>query len=440
MRFRLIGRSRRAVATCAIGLAVAAPASIVAQANRADGNAARLSQVRAWVAAAREHEPGALDDPARSINAWPERDLQTAVADVRAVVRLLAEAKRASERAGGIAGVSFLGRYFTAAEVQDLLGLADDQTRRWDANDLLKRGALLHADIAMLAPPDDTRAAGRPSSPDDVVYLYSDGRPLGIEFAGVHWRVGRALVGDVRPDPAGDAMVRLWYQAMGSHLQSHHEFAHAAPLLAEGRRLFPRDGRILLYVGCIHESYAASRVQAWVGSAQSGSYAPDVRSRRTELQQAEALFREAVKADPSLYEARLRLGRVLALLGRPDEALPHLRQARADASDEVMRYYADLFSGEAEGAAGDREASRAAYQRAAALFPGAQSARLALSHLARQDGDRAGALGAVQQVLAIPGDSARRDDPWWTYHEAHVPDASALLDELRDPFLGGGQR
>jgi tetratricopeptide (TPR) repeat protein len=159
-----------------------------------------------------------------------------------------------------------------------------------------------------------------------------------------------------------------------------------------------------------------------------------VRSRNEELRQAQAFFRQALKIDPGFTEARIRLGRVLELLGRTQEAATELRRAVAGVDDSRLRYCAELFLGQAEQALSRADAAREAFERAATLFPRAQSARLALSQLARQHGDRTGALGAIQQVLSLHGDELNRPDPWWSYLDTHVPDADTLLNQLRKPF------
>jgi tetratricopeptide (TPR) repeat protein len=400
-----------------------------------DENARRLLKLRFWAADVRDHQPGKFDRPAALVDDWPPGDLQAVVTDLKALTRFLISAATSGQKPDRPPTVSCLGRVFTPPDVRELLGLTDDEVSRGDVNRLLKRGALLHADIAMLAPPDN-RHGFKPSplASQGVVYLYLDGRLQGIEFAGVHWAIGRALLDEVRPDPSLDETVRLWYRAMGAYLQTTHAYAYADPLLDDARRIFPGDAAIRLYSGSVHESYAAPHVQGWARPGSVGTPAIAVRSRRQELQQAQAFFSQALKIDPGLTEARIRLGRVLELLGRNQEAATQLRRAATEADSAAFRYYADLFLGQAEQALGGRDAAREAFERAAALFPRAQSARLALSQLARRSGDRANALGAIQQVLSLPGDELNRPDPWWAYLDTHVPDANTLLDQLRKSF------
>jgi tetratricopeptide (TPR) repeat protein len=132
----------------------------------------------------------------------------------------------------------------------------------------------------------------------------------------------------------------------------------------------------------------------------------------------------------------LRYGRVLGLLGKHAEAAVELRRAVADLSDRQMLYYAGLFLGASEEALGDRDAARVAYEQAAELFPLAQSPLLALSQLARRQGDRAGALRAIDRLFALPAEELdEHADPWWWYYVAQARDADDLLEAMRRPYL-----
>ena len=126
----------------------------------------------------------------------------------------------------------------------------------------------------------------------------------------------------------------------------------------------------------------------------------------------------------------------MALLGRHAEAAVELRRAVAELREPQLLYYAELFLGAEEEALGNRDAARAAYERAAELSPRAQSPLLALSQLARRYGDRPAALRAMERLFTLPDDDRNEhDDPWWWYHVAQARDADDLLDAMRQPFL-----
>src|SRR5262249_8078863 len=98
------------------------------------------------------------------------------------------------------------------------------------------------------------------------------------------------------------------------------------------------------------------------------------------------------------------------------------------------RYYAALFLGAEEESLGRRDDARAAYARASELFPFAQSAQIALSHLARESGDRAEALARIGRVFDLPIEPDNRRDPFWVYHFFQGRDVDELLARLYRPF------
>ena len=84
-------------------------------------------------------------------------------------------------------------------------------------------------------------------------------------------------------------------------------------------------------------------------------------SESGELGQAEQRFRRALEREPAFTEARIRLGRVLHLRGRHEEAARELQRAAAALSVEPLdggrrrparRYYAEMFLGAASEALG----------------------------------------------------------------------------------------
>ena len=103
-------------------------------------------------------------------------------------------------------------------------------------------------------------------------------------------------------------------------------------------------------------------------------------------------------------------------------------------TDPELLYDGELFLGAAEEQLRHDEASRAAFERAAALYPTAQSPLLSLSELAHRRGDRATALRHIARVFALPATEPERFDPWWRYHFAQVRNVDRLLEEVRRPF------
>jgi hypothetical protein len=110
-----------------------------------------------------------------------------------------------------------------------------------------------------------------------------------------------------------------------------------------------------------------------------------------------------------------------------------------DAQQVAINHY--LFLGVEEQALGRADQARESFERAAALYPRAQSPYLALSQLARRRGDLTGGRHAIEQVFARAGRERFREDPWVTYFAGATMDTEVLLSDIRAVlFLTAGER
>jgi tetratricopeptide (TPR) repeat protein len=211
---------------------------------------------------------------------------------------------------------------------------------------------------------------------------------------------------------------------------------HAESLVHLGRaqQLFPGDAEILAAKGRLHETFAAPGIQQFLaGSAGANGDASRalMGSSRSNLRQAEISLSKAVELDGRFAAARLHLGRVLGLQGHHEDAASQLRRAADTADDSMTQYYAWLFLGVEEQALARADRAHESFDKAAGLYPRAQSPQLALGQLARRQGDRAGALAAIQHVLAPSAVDRDSEDPWSTYLAGGVAEAQTRLSELR---------
>ena len=128
----------------------------------------------------------------------------------------------------------------------------------------------------------------------------------------------------------------------------------------------------------------------WGGKPVSGQVSPDVlltAGSETFLgipaREAELAFRRALKLDPRLTEAHLRLGRLLQVLNRKKDAQAEFEKivrATPPATDEFSRYLAPLFLGAIHEDAGRSADAVVAYRQAIAANPQGMSARIALGY------------------------------------------------------------
>ena len=432
----------------------------------------RVARVQRWLSAVVHHRVGMLDDAALEVSSWSDPQLSVLFTDLQVLTQMMRKpdyqavsyparsrtwvalyTKPQQQRmkvlacaAGGIALTDSECKKDKVetlfdAELQELHRSAIDGRGAGADNYILKYGALLHTDVALLAPESASPIALPRGGVQRFRVEMTDGQSTSIHQSAVHWEIARMLLDAVRASrteqrvPGRDPMVHNWYIATAEWMQFnvHYDSNH----LIHARQLFPNDRDLLFLSGAQHAIYATPRLQSAVKSVVlPRGYSMDAKSDGEELRQARALLRRAVEIDPSFAEGHLRLGRVLALDGNAGDAIRELLIAERDATDDPDRYYAALFLGGAEQAAGRFDDARAAYGRAAELFPLAQSPIVAMAELAQRRGDRPGALRAMQELFALPPDADERKDPWWVYDIWHARDADDLLAAVRRPFGG----
>jgi tetratricopeptide (TPR) repeat protein len=400
----------------------------------------QIERLQQWLTAVSEHEPGTGHASVDLVSSWSTSELESLFPYVKALVELVGQ----DEIKPG-------WDVFTGVEKQLLENLAG-QARGNDVNRVVKRGALLHSDIAMMAQADNapgpppgpparfSRIGPRFFVPRRPTVIADDARYETFGREAIHWDYARMLLDSVRPSPSSDRMVRRWYHAIAAYFAGRYLLAQSLTHLERAQQLFPGDPALLLDRGCLHETFAAPRVQTVVQmTTLPYGRRITVAGASANLRDAERYFRRALASNPDMTEARVRLARVLSLRDRPERARTELQGAITRTSDSLLLYYSHLFLADAEQALGRVDAAREAYERASALYPRAQSPHLGLSDLARRRGDRSAALQAIEQVLSLPADEHERDDPWWDYHEGTGRHADALLAELRAPFRQGRQ-
>lgn len=411
-----------------------------------------LNRVRAWVAAARQHQPGQADQAAKDIGAWPLLTLATTLTDVSELSQMLVFLNLPNHDIAASAPITYRGRSFTTAVLEELLGATPDERRNGNANHLLELGALLHTDLATVVPPGLLPAPATPMPAPDKSVRVADGEVLGLDDTSQHWIFARYLLeavesqpprdsvkwNDFVPDASRDDHVRAWYRAAAAWQAYQHRWSEATSTLARGLELFPGDARLAFYSGVMHEIFATPEVQGAAQSAIRSGIGLGIVVDRKELATAEALLRQAAATSPGDAEVRLRLGRVLQLLDRHDEAARELKEAGGLLADPALAYDAILFQGVSQEALGDREGARASFERAEALAPGAQSPLLALSQLARRQGNSAAAQKPLERLFAAGHGESEPDDPWWSYAYSHVRNAGLLMAQMRRTLWSGG--
>src|SRR6185503_7111067 len=236
---------------------------------------------------------------------------------------------------------------------------------------------------------------------------------------------------DFRPKPGADDWVRRWYRTLIAYqlAQMHFNVMN----VERGLELFPEDPEILFLEGVLHETLASPAIQEPMRQSEEIRRSAGVRSAGGELALAEDLLRRTVKVDPPFAEGRLHLGRVLGERDQHKAALPELTQALSKIQDQTLQYYGQMFLGRSAAETGDAARARAAFERAAALRPAAQSPLLALSQLAYSRGDSGEAAALFARFAELP--ALDGDDPWWIYSitagRFFVPSHREIAEDLR---------
>jgi hypothetical protein len=411
--------TRRLAALLAGTVVALAAGSLWAQVPVQSTPAPWLSRLSSYLEAVDEHKPGTVDMAARLTGFLTEEDLYELRADF---LNLVALCKRELGRSVRSPSIVYRDTPIPFPDLRSMLRLTDGEATSGNANRVLLRAAVLHADIGVLVAPFLPRGVGCTTRGSVLV---QDGNSVGMGCVSIHWIMGRGLLDAVRPDPGRNDIVRLWYQASITHLLENGNYANADAHIAHAQVLFPDDPVVLFEHGYYHEGYAAPAVQS--AALESGA---DRRGAKIHLEEALDRYRKALQANPHFVEARVHRGMVLLQLSHPGEAVEQLRQAAAEAQGPRLRYYAELFLARAEEASGNVSAAREHFQRASEIYPQAQSPHLSLTLLARERGDRIGAREAMQKVLALPHTDRANTDPWWDYYRWQNQGATDLFARL----------
>jgi tetratricopeptide (TPR) repeat protein len=233
---------------------------------------------------------------------------------------------------------------------------------------------------------------------------------------------------------------RRFYLVAGLMLHGMADLTGAYEMLSEGQRQTEDDAELLLALGAVCETIAALRTyelpegprrqQGLRDEPQfmiEGELGESGRLPRTDLADAQALYAKALRQDSGLLEARLRLGRVLLLRGRPREALPELERVLRGSPRPAQSYMARLFEGRTRERLGDPQGAAAAFAAAVERAPSGQSALVALGRALDRLGEGTRAQEAFESALR----AETQRDPWMDYIKGQPDRIDTLLEELR---------
>ena len=365
------------------------------------------TRVDAWTTAVRAHTAGTLDEPLKTVASW-KREHVTLV--VRLVVERLHRLLEARE-------------FVYQREVAELTGT-------------LLRGLSLHTDIA-IAERDAKATSGMPAA-----VILVDGRETRFIRRSAHWEIARQIAAGLGTRPVEAPRVAAWYRATAALMQHWGDCDLLGVHLQVGQALFADDPVLALYQGTLRQVFGDPRLYEYLrkrGSTEGFGKPPAAslhgpvptaatrlpNATRVELGVAERELRRALTLDPTLHEARIRLAHVLSRLGDDRQAVEVVRPALEAPLPPFSEFYAALILGRSEEQLGRFDEAGVAYARAAARFPGAQSAEIGRSRVALAQGRAADAPKILVDVVGPY--STEQPDPWLSYYRQHDPDAETLL-------------
>jgi tetratricopeptide (TPR) repeat protein len=363
------------------------------------------SLVANWTTAVRTHAAGTVDEPLKTVASWPREH-------VTLVVRLIVERLRRLVVAGYV------------ADTQELAELTD----------ALLRGLSLHTDIAIA---ERNSPGVRPAA-----VILVDGQETRYIGRSAHWPIARQIAAELATRPGMGPRVAAWYRATAAVMQQWRDLDLLGVQLEAGQTLFVDDPVLALYQGAFRQTFGDQRLQKYLrrrGSTEGYGLPPQASRKgpvpaaaarlpnatRVELGVAERELRRALALDPSLHEARIRLAHVLSRLGDDRQAVEVVRPALEAPLPPLLEYYAAVVLGRSEEQLGRFDEAGVAYARAAARFPGAQSAEIGRSRVALAQGRAAGAQKMLVDVVGPY--STEQPDPWLDYLQLHDPDGETQL-------------
>jgi tetratricopeptide (TPR) repeat protein len=176
----------------------------------------------------------------------------------------------------------------------------------------------------------------------------------------------------------------------------------------------PGEGRLRL-------AYAIISEQQWLRGSAGAHEENGILDR----------YQAAITSPGAGAEARMRAAWFLWRIGRLDEALALADVSPPGGTDPYVIYLTDLVRGQILRARGRPEDAEKAYRDALTIWPGAQSARVALMTLVLSRGDRQEAAKLAEAAETEP-DPANQFDPWWTYWLGDYRAYPGIVARLRE--------
>lgn len=221
----------------------------------------------------------------------------------------------------------------------------------------------------------------------------------------------------VRQPFTPDEFERNWLWAEIALLEGVLQPGATEAVVANALKRFPDEPRFLL-----------ARA---VAADQRASFTPTSPAARAVTAPAIDVgdaYDAAIAHTATAAEARIRKAGYLHRIGQNASALSLLDAATGRSPEAGLRYLRELFRGHVLSSLGQSDAAIVAYRAAHGIFPGAQSANVALMNVLFTHGDRREAEALSEAIQAAARDTA---DPWWSYWQGDYRFYPVVIGRLR---------
>jgi len=223
---------------------------------------------------------------------------------------------------------------------------------------------------------------------------------------------GWLTLADNRLSAPGSLRAR-WIITIGRMLLASGDAGIAERILNRANERIGNDPAILLALGTVKETQA-SRFVADLPGGKLDDPVFAAKPRDSALTAAQAALEKAVKLQPSLTEAKVRLAHVYAMKGDDARAYSVATEVLAAKPNAAFKYLASLIAGGVLERSRQLDAAARAYVDAIGAMPDGQSAYLALANIFHRSGQAAEASAVVERLFGR-GAVGTNADPWWTY-------------------------
>ena len=287
-----------------------------------------------WLRAVERHTPAQRDTDLVAIAAFSWNDLEGVLADYLALFKLVSRAYEHTSRSDQQTTFAFRSYVFTVGEAERLLFFTE---RNRSPDRVLKRAALLHTEISLLV---DNQSRDPSATMDTGVVVVRDGQRNRFRLLraapGVRACVARSRVAGPcgRFDGAPvvpEQLQRFWLANGGWVTLTGTSSGHGRDL--PGGRADPAGQRMPARGVCLCQDPEQYRDTPklprgmLVGVGSSGR-----ELRRAGL----SSFRQALEADETLTQARVRLARAIGLEGDHAEAARELHRGAVETDDTTL--------------------------------------------------------------------------------------------------------